>query len=160
MAWFALIPMAISAVGTMKGGQDADAAAQYNAEVSRQTSEEQARRDEIQARMVIGSDRANYGASGVQLEGSPLDVLQQSAKTAELDRLTTLYAGATQSAAYKAAGEAAKTSAMFSAAGQLAEGAGKAYGGSGGAAKSTPSSSLSGGGGSYMDAGTTLQRIG
>jgi len=157
MAWFALIPMAIGMVGSMKGGQNADAAAQYNAEVSRQTSEEQARRDEIQARMVIGSDRANYAASGVQMEGSPLDVLQQSAKTAELDRLTTLYAGATQTVAYKAAGDAAKTSSQFSAAGQLVGGLG---GMAGGSAASTPSSSLSGSGGSYMDAGTTLQRVG
>ena len=157
MAWFALIPAAISAVGAIKQGQDAQNAANYNASVAEQTSQEQARRDAIQARMVIGQDRANYGASGVTTEGSPLDVLQQSAKMAELDKLTTIYAGATQAASYRAQGKAARTASYFQAAGALAGGASKFSSLS--PSSTTASTSLLGSG-SYQDAGTTLSRVG
>ena len=159
MSWFALIPAAISAVGAVKQGQDAQDAANYNASVAEQTSQEQARRDAIQARMVIGQDRANYGASGVTTEGSPLDVLQQSAKMAELDKLTTIYAGATQAASYRAQGKAARTASYFQAAGSLAEGYAKYKSLSPSSSSSSASTSLLGSG-SYQDAGTTLSRVG
>lgn len=158
MGWFALIPAAISAVGSLKDGQDQESAGKYNAEVASLTSHEQARRDEIQARMVIGQDRASYGASGVTLEGSPLDVLQQSAKMAELDRLTTIYAGETQSAAYSASASAAKTKSALSASGTLV---GAFAGYKANSAKSSLAPTNNGGSdGTLLDAGTTLKRVG
>lgn len=39
----------------------------------------------------IGAARAAYGASGVTIEGSPLDVLERSAWNAELDKQNVLY---------------------------------------------------------------------
>lgn len=56
---------------------------------------------ERQSRMVIGSIRAAYGASGVTVEGSPLDVLQMSITDAERDRQQVLYRGELKALGYE-----------------------------------------------------------
>jgi hypothetical protein len=43
------------------------------------------------ARNTMGAMRAAYGAAGVTVEGSPLDVLEASASQAELDQQTIMY---------------------------------------------------------------------
>lgn len=48
----------------------------------------------------IGAARAQYGASGVTLDGSPLDVLEQSAYNAELDKQTVLYKSEVEATGY------------------------------------------------------------
>lgn len=61
-------------------------------QVRRQAMDEERRiRDE--SSKILGQMRASYGASGVTMEGSPLEVLRESAKNAELDALYTRYAG-------------------------------------------------------------------
>ena len=63
----------------------------YNAEVTEQQgeiAETQVRQD---SRRRIGSIRANVGASGLSLEGSPEDVLGESAYNAEINALNTRY---------------------------------------------------------------------
>ena len=52
---------------------------------------ENERRQRVEAEKLLGAGRAAYGASGVDLQGSPLDVLQQNARTAELDALSVRY---------------------------------------------------------------------
>jgi hypothetical protein len=75
-------------------------AAEYNAEVlrqqavyARQQSAEQERRYNVQAQAQLGEIRARYGASGVTLEGSVMDVLQMSASNAALNALTIRHEG-------------------------------------------------------------------
>jgi hypothetical protein len=48
----------------------------------------------------IGAARAQYGASGVTLDGSPLDILEQSAYNAELDKQTILYKAEVEATGY------------------------------------------------------------
>ena len=86
------------------------------------------------ARQQIGQLRANYGASGVAIEGSPLDLLEQSARNAELDRLTIINQGALQATAYRnqaaldrSQGRSALASGGISAAGTLLQTAGDLY---------------------------------
>ena len=67
--------------------------AEFQAGLTREQTTENVRRQSIIARKQIGSERANYGASGVQLSGSALDVLQESAANAEMDKLWIQYAG-------------------------------------------------------------------
>jgi hypothetical protein len=98
---------AMQAVGALSQGMQAKNAAKYNAKLAEQNAamaRDQANADaqaqQRDARRTIGLARANYGASGVTLEGSPLDVLEQSAALAELDRQTILYKGEVRATGY------------------------------------------------------------
>lgn len=107
---------AMSAVGAVQSGQSQSQMARYNAEMTRQTSEynaqvarqgaEAARRNaetirqageaEAARQRQKGSDllaqqRAAYGAAGVEFEGSPLLVMQETAARAEQDALAIRY---------------------------------------------------------------------
>lgn len=104
-----LIAAGISATAVLAQGSAAEASGEYNAQIAEQNaelSEQQAaeaeRRFRISSRRQLGSMRAAYSASGVILEGSPLDILEESAYTAELDALTIREGGRTQAAAFEA----------------------------------------------------------
>lgn len=134
---------AMSAVASIKQGQAAKAAAQYNAQVGEQNAtaaEQQAQSQAFlhsrRASMENGGLLANYGASGVVSgEGSPLEVLAQSAANAEWDRQTIVYNGRVRANSLRnqagldtAQGETAEQNGYMSAAGSLLQGAGQAYG--------------------------------
>lgn len=116
MAWVATAAiggLALSVYGTYQQGQSAAANAQaqakaaaasaaaatYNANLADQnaaiTREQEKAAVEAQQRTTardIGRIIAAYGASGVQSDnGSPMDVLADSARVAELDKLTLQY---------------------------------------------------------------------
>lgn len=99
MAWVGLVGAAISAVGAYQKGQAEKGAALYNAEIAKQNSaialqqgDAAVQAQDRDARRRLGSMVALYGASGAQGNtGSPLDVLADSSRMAELDKLTTQY---------------------------------------------------------------------
>ncbi|MFZ5791862.1 MAG: hypothetical protein ACOY3L_14315 [Pseudomonadota bacterium] len=98
----------LSAVGTLAQASSQAQAASYNAKVAQQqatyaqqAAAENERRQRIQSRQQIGQLRANYGASGLALESSPLDILEASAMNAELDALTIRHQGAVQANDYR-----------------------------------------------------------
>lgn len=145
-AWIASNATAIQAVGTafsvmgaLSQGQQARQAGEYNAAVARnnalaakQQADANAAAQQRKARLQLGSMRAGYGASGVGLEGSPLDVIEQSAAMAELDRQNILYGGTLRSQGYESTaglelmrGENAVTSSYFNAGSTLLMGASK-----------------------------------
>jgi len=91
-----LMGMGISAYGQYREGMDAAEASRYNADISRQNAEREAQMVEQsgafdalqqrkQNRILSGTQKAAYGASGVELSGSPLDVMIQTAGEGELD---------------------------------------------------------------------------
>lgn len=91
---------ALSVVGAIQQGQSEKYAADYNASLAEDEANqtlvkaaEDERRLRIAQRKQLGDMRASYGASGVQLEGSALDVVQESAASAELDALTVRHQG-------------------------------------------------------------------
>jgi hypothetical protein len=91
---------AISAASAIQQGQAAKNAANYNAQmeernaqISRQNAAIEEEKQRRQGDLRLGSMRAGYGASGVAIEGSPLDILEQSAAQEELDALTIRYRG-------------------------------------------------------------------
>lgn len=67
--------------------------ARQNATWERQATEEKAKQANVQGRQAIGSMRASYGISGVTLEGSAFDVLEQSALAVKQDELNIKVAG-------------------------------------------------------------------
>lgn len=91
-----IVGMGISAYGSYREGQDAAEASRYNAEMSRLSSEREAQmveasgaldasRQRKATRTLVGKQKALYGASGVELTGSPLDVMINTAAEGELD---------------------------------------------------------------------------
>lgn len=87
-------------MGTMQAARANANAANYNAAVSsnnavaaRDQADADARRQRILGDKALGGIRAATGASGVTMEGSPLDVLGESAANAELDVLSIKYKG-------------------------------------------------------------------
>jgi hypothetical protein len=143
----------LQAQGIRQQGKAAQQAAAFNATVARQRAEatrSQGRADLVtldrDARRKIGSARAAYGASGVTMEGSALDVLAQSAWSAELDKQNLLYKTELRALGYEQTGDLedarganALSSSRLGAASTLLMGAGKIAGMSAMAGPSTQS---------------------
>lgn len=148
-----------NAIGNIKKGSAAKNAAEYNADLAFKNAEdtlalgaEEERRVRVIARKQIGQSRANIGASGIQIDASALDVLQESAANAELDALGVRYQAFKKAEAFRAdaalsrmGGAAARASSLFGAAGSILTGAGDSLGyfsGSGASRSSSSGSSL------------------
>jgi hypothetical protein len=143
---------AVSAVGQIRQGQAANAAAQYNAAVgennarlAEQQAQSQAMVQERRASMQNGALKANLAANGVDVgEGSAIEILSQSAAAAEMDRQNIVYNGRMKAYSLRNGatldlfqGNAAEQNGYMSAAGSLLQSAGKMYGMSQGGAGST-----------------------
>lgn len=130
----------LGAVGDLKAGAAAENAGLHNAAIDEQNAvwaREKAKNDEraldISSRKQIGQARANYGASGVEVSGSPLDILQESAVAAKKDALNIRFQGEQQYYSYmnqaymdRMQGKTAKEASYYSAAGTFLSGASKA----------------------------------
>lgn len=139
MQMLPLIGTIFSAVGAISQGVQASNAADYNAAVARnnalaarQQASANAEAQGRESRRRLGAMRAAYGASGVTMEGSPLDVIEQSAMEAELDRQNILYSGELKASGYEgtseleeAKGSSAMTGSLFSAGSSLLTGYGQ-----------------------------------
>ena len=137
--FFKVAGTAMAVIGALNQGQQAKSAANYNATVatnnavaSRQQAAANAEAQARKARLQMGAMRAGYGASGITMEGSAMDVLEQSAATAELDRQNILYGGELKAGGYQSTaglelmrGEHAETSSYFNAGSSLLSGAAK-----------------------------------
>lgn len=148
MAALPVIAVAMMAVGTIMSAsaqaqqaRDAKKAADFNASIAernagiaRQQAAQDAMIQQRQARQQIGTAAAGYGASGIVMEGSPLDVLEASAAAAEMDRQTILYKGELRAMGYsddatisRVQGQSAYNAGMSQAASKLLTGAAQTY---------------------------------
>ena len=133
-------------VSTLMTGESMKQASDYNAKVaiqnaaiSRQQGIEEARRTRVIGRKVLGEARAAYGASGIGLSGSALDVLAESASKNELDALTIEHESEARARMFEAdaamqrhQGKIAKRNSYLKAASQFGETGAKIAGASGG----------------------------
>jgi hypothetical protein len=131
----------VQVVGQMRQAAAAENAATWNAFQAKQNADlsiKQSAEDErsfrIATRKQLGGMRASYGASGVSIDASSLDVLEESAATAEMDALRIRHGGqvkaqgfANDSSLYRMQGQASKEQGYISAAGTLIGGAAKSY---------------------------------
>jgi hypothetical protein len=95
-------------IGAITSAQHQASADKYNASIAEQNSvaaQQQAAASAViqqeHAKKQIGATIAGYGASSVTMDGSPLDVLAESASSAERDKQTILYKGQLQAAGYQ-----------------------------------------------------------
>lgn len=144
----------IGAIGSIAAGNAQAAAAEYNARVQERNAKvaDQNRKQAIKTadiaaedkrrenRRVMAAMRAAYGTSGLEMAGSPLDVLEDTALEQELDVSRVQYEGrvraregALQMLGFREdatlsrmEGKAAKTAGYIGAAGALVGGAGNA----------------------------------
>lgn len=94
---------AVGAASALASGQQQGAVAEYNAKVAAAEAdatkqatidaEEEHRR---KASALLSQQRATYAAAGVDLEGSPLDVMSQTAAMAERDAIRIRNSGTVQ----------------------------------------------------------------
>lgn len=131
------IGAAVSVVSAIGSGMAQRDSAKYNAQVAennaiaaRQQATANAEAQQRDARLRIGQMEANYASSGVSLEGSPLEILEQSARNSEMDRLTILYGGELRAGNYgaeaqlnKSRASSAMTSGFIRAGSELMSGA-------------------------------------
>lgn len=88
----------VSAVGSIMGGQAAQAAANYRAQVARNMADHalavgrvEAQRQGFKTASILGQQRAQQSASGIDVDvGSPVDVRATAAQLGELDTQTIL----------------------------------------------------------------------
>jgi hypothetical protein len=137
----ALASAGVSAVGALVQGGQAKAMADYNAKVAEndaRAAELQAGYEEERFRDRAGklrsAQRAAVAKSGIDLEGSPLAVMEETALEAEMDALSIRQQGSVEAARARSRaaldrmeGKAAKTASYFRAASSLLNGA-SAYG--------------------------------
>lgn len=90
----------MSAAGSLQQGKEEQATLDYNADVMRQGAQatrEKAEFDETmhreKVRKLLSSQRAAYGAAGVDMAGSPLLVLEDTAAQGELEAKTIKHGG-------------------------------------------------------------------
>lgn len=91
---------AASVMGSMQQANYQKQQAEYNAAVARnqaiahrQAAEAQAKRSDREQRLRAGSQRARFAASGVTLEGTPLDLMTDTEIEAQLERNMIIYNG-------------------------------------------------------------------
>ncbi len=123
----------LSAAGQIYEGQAAYKAGLLNAGMLklkasqiRQQTIEQERQLLVNARKVVGDTRAAYGASGVTMEGSPLDIMEESLTNINRDQMNVRYSGElnARQAEWDAdlavkQGKAARTASYFGAASSI-----------------------------------------
>lgn len=128
----------VSAGGALKAGSDEETAGDYNAAVARQSAvateektafEVEAHREKV--RKLLSSQRAAFAVAGVDMEGSPLLVLEDTAAQGELDAKAIQYSGdveasqkRSQAELYELQGKNAKTSSYWKAGSSLLSGGG------------------------------------
>jgi type II secretory pathway pseudopilin PulG len=105
MMGIAIAGAAASAVGSIKAGNEQAAVDKYNAGMQQQQANEslaagntQAAIGQQQTTEKMGQAAAAYGAAGVDMSGSPLEVMSSLAAKGELNRRLTLYQGQTGAA--------------------------------------------------------------
>jgi hypothetical protein len=154
-AYGGYIAAAMSAVSAISQASQQKQAAKYNEKLAenqaigaRQEAAAAADRQQRQSAKTIGTMQASYAASGVSTEGSPLEVLEESARNAELDRLTILWNGESRAQGYqntaeleRSRGKNAMASGYLSAAGSAMKGYAMFGGGNSGASTASPTSS-------------------
>lgn len=146
----------LTAAGQVMQGQEEAKQLKQQAAMTEAVSAQQAESQRRQARMALGSAAAQYGASGVDFQGSPVDMLAQSAAFGELDAQNLLYRGSVEAYGLRAKSKAAKKAGYIGAASTLATTFGAMY--AGGAFDGT-SSGITGGAGMGSGGGASGGRL-
>jgi len=119
---------AMGAMGSMAAGQAQQEAYKYNAAMALQSGTAEAAQKEQDTRRKLAEARAAYGAAGVDIQGTPLEVMSDMATQGELDRQTILWKARTEATQQNWLGQQAASEGKSQAIGTILSGLGKAGG--------------------------------
>jgi len=85
--------------------------AEYNAALAQQEAEKKARKKELERERLLARQRAKYGKSGVQLEGTPLLVMEETGRLLDEDIADILYGGELEAYNYRMHAQTYRTGA-------------------------------------------------
>ncbi len=114
---------AVGVTGQIKAGNAAERAGEFNANVATEAATIKEEQQRMADRRTLASARATVGTSGVEMTGSPLDVMAESARQAEMNALIIRRGGVLDAYSARVAGKNAKTASRFGAASTLLTGA-------------------------------------
>lgn len=114
---------ATSVAGQIKAGNAAQRAGEFNANVATEAATIKEEQQRMADRRTLASARATVGSSGVEMTGSPLDVMAESARQAEMNALIIRRGGVLDAYSARVAGRNAKTASRYAAASTLLTGA-------------------------------------
>jgi hypothetical protein len=97
----AAVGTAVSAVGQYQQAKQASAVNLANAQIAQNQADSQASMIRERAKRLAGSNRAQIGASGVDISGSFMDALTDNDISSELDAQTALWNGKVQGQNYR-----------------------------------------------------------
>jgi hypothetical protein len=121
-----IVGSVISAAGSLSAASSQKKAAQQNATLARLQAEEEVRRLRRQSDALMGRQRAVVAASGTTMEGSPLLIVQDTAREAEIEIRHILRGGEARANAFQQAGSAAAQAGLIDAGSTLLSGIGRA----------------------------------
>lgn len=113
---------AFSVMGALQSGANAQKVGEYNATVAQQKAQADEATQRRRTNALLSTARANVGASGIELSGSPLDVIANSAAEAELDALNIRYGGQITAQRERLQGSVARSQSYTAAASSLLQG--------------------------------------
>ena len=106
---------AATAYGQYQSGQTQKKIYEYNAAMASREAEIEEQRLKREKIELASKMRAGYSAAGVQLTGTPLEVMDRAAKDIESDIALTRWKGAVESGLYKWKGSVAEKSGTWKA---------------------------------------------
>lgn len=117
--------LAVSALGTLASASAQSKAAKRDAAIAQQRANLQAAEDRREGQLRIKAQEAAFGKSGAAMDGTPVDVLAETAEDAEFNALLALHGGNLEAQSRLAEAKAARTAGMFGAATTILGGASK-----------------------------------
>jgi hypothetical protein len=109
----------VSAMGAIQSGNAQAKMAEHNANATLQQAKANEDLQRRRSEAALARGRVAVSASGIEMSGSPLDVMAQSAADAELDALTVRYGGNVRADQLRMQGRAAQSQGYMSAASNL-----------------------------------------
>lgn len=113
----------LGAMGTLAQGKAAEQEAKFNAQMAEVEGRQREASVRRRGRRQMGSIRAAIGKSGVTSEGSPMEVLAESAAAIEMDAVNARLNAQMTADTLRARGKAARKASKIGAAAQLLQGA-------------------------------------
>lgn len=114
-----LAATAVQAVGGILGGMQANKVAKENARIEMENAKAEAKQKAKEVERLRSLQQAQYGASGVTLDGTPLMVLDETQKEGDAEVNDILRRGSNNAKVLRMEGRNAFTSGLFKAAGTV-----------------------------------------
>lgn len=116
----------VTAYGQKREGDRAKRIADYNADLERARGEQRALAIRRKGKRIKGTQASLIGKSGVQAQGSPLEVMAETAANVELDAIHTVLGAEATARLDEKRGKAAKKTSRVQAGASVLSGATKA----------------------------------